>query len=279
MSEQLSLVDQVRVEPRRDGRLVGELTDRPLGYAFGGQLMGQAVMALQRDHPSGRLASLHTSFLSPATTSDPMTYHHEVLRSGRTYSWHRVTGTQTGRLVLEASLCLSREPLARHDESADPIHPPEPADGRGLQADTDDWFDSRLGSLDISAVYLDGPLPERVARGDDSPEHEVWLRSSTARGASALERAACMAVLSDVNLLACALGVLGRDGSGPERTVTLTHFMQFHADPMETDDWLQYRQTCDVASGPDLVASGHMTSTSGRRIASTRQHGRLLGLR
>ena len=94
------LVGLLELEPVADGILRGAAPETTLQRVFGGQVLGQALMAAGDDVPADRPPhSLHGYFLRPGDPSTTIDYHVEVLRDGRSFSARHVVSRQHGRLI------------------------------------------------------------------------------------------------------------------------------------------------------------------------------------
>lgn len=87
---------------RREGdRWVGQTPPWFGERLFGGFILGQAVHAVTRLAPAGtRIHSLHAYFLGPVFAGPPVAYDVEALKTGRSFTVHRVDAAQEGRPVV-----------------------------------------------------------------------------------------------------------------------------------------------------------------------------------
>src|ERR671936_855027 len=83
-----------------DGNLFrGNSPKTSLQRVFGGQVIGQAMVAACRT-VEGRLPhSIHCYFILPGDTQIPIIYQVERLRDGKSYSTRRVTAIQHGQAI------------------------------------------------------------------------------------------------------------------------------------------------------------------------------------
>ena len=80
----------------------------PEGYSqrvFGGQVLGQALVAAGRTVEAGSAHSLHAYFLRPGDPAHPIVYQINRTKDGRAFTTRRVIAIQRGRAIfhLEAS--------------------------------------------------------------------------------------------------------------------------------------------------------------------------------
>src|SRR6187549_491904 len=84
-----------------DTRFEGDSLPMPGGRVFGGQVLGQALIAAGRTVEDGRHAhSLHGYFLRAGDATQPITFEVERLRDGRSFSARRTHAFQDGRALL-----------------------------------------------------------------------------------------------------------------------------------------------------------------------------------
>ena len=70
---------------------------------FGGQVIGQALVAAQRTvEPDRHVHSLHCYFMRPGDTTVPIIYEVERIRDGGSFTTRRVTAIQHGQADLLA---------------------------------------------------------------------------------------------------------------------------------------------------------------------------------
>ena len=72
---------------------------------FGGQVAGQALVAVARTVEHGTVHSLHAYFLRPGDPSIPILYEVDRIRDGRSFTTRRVVAIQHGKAIfnLQAS--------------------------------------------------------------------------------------------------------------------------------------------------------------------------------
>ncbi|MFK4679414.1 acyl-CoA thioesterase II [Bradyrhizobium diazoefficiens] len=100
---------------------------------FGGQVIGQAMVAACRT-VEGRLPhSLHCYFILPGDPQIPIIYQVERLRDGKSYSTRRVTAIQHGNAIFSimVSFHAEEESAFDHQDKMPDVPPPEKADGGG----------------------------------------------------------------------------------------------------------------------------------------------------
>src|SRR5262245_19207025 len=117
---------------------------------FGGQVVGQALVAAQRTIDQDRhVHSLHCYFMRPGDSSVPIVYEVERLRDGASFTTRRVTAIQHGQAIfsLEASFQVDEEGLDHQFPM--PLGVPHP--------------DTLISSAEAVAAYGDR-IPENIRR-------------------------------------------------------------------------------------------------------------------
>ncbi|MCT6900392.1 MAG: thioesterase family protein, partial [Bifidobacterium sp.] len=99
----LNLQEQQPADGR--SRFLGKSLDFPTGRLYGGQLLGQAIMAGGRTVPEGRLPhSMHAYYLRTGLLNQDVQAEVETIRDGRSFSSRRVDLHQGERTILNALL-------------------------------------------------------------------------------------------------------------------------------------------------------------------------------
>ena len=101
MSNLLTILDLERLE---ENLFRGVSPKDGWQRVFGGQVLGQALMAAVRTVPEERVShSLHGYFLLPGDPQVPIIYEVERLRDGGSFTTRRVTGIQHGKAMFAMS--------------------------------------------------------------------------------------------------------------------------------------------------------------------------------
>jgi acyl-CoA thioesterase-2 len=94
---------------------------------YGGQVLGQALVAAVRTVPEERVAhSAHAYFLLPGDPAEPIIYDVERIRDGGSFTTRRVKGIQHGRAMFAMSVSFHKnEGGYDHQASMPDVPPPE----------------------------------------------------------------------------------------------------------------------------------------------------------
>src|SRR5207237_1127527 len=155
----IDLISILDLEPIEVNMFRGNSPKTSWQRVFGGQVIGQAMVAACRT-VEGRLPhSLHCYFILPGDPQIPIIYEVERLRDGKSYSTRRVTAIQHGNAIFSIMVSFHIEEQATFD------HQDSMPDGRTL-------FDKRMmpASLD-HAMWFHRPFraDEWLLYAQDSP--------------------------------------------------------------------------------------------------------------
>src|SRR5919198_2147398 len=120
------LIRQLDLEPLEVNLFRGQSSDLGGKSVFGGQVIGQALVAATRMVEGRFPHSLHAYFLLPGDVAAPIVYQVDRIRDGRSFSARRVQAIQHGRPIL--SMIASFQVHEQGPEHAAPmpeVPPPE----------------------------------------------------------------------------------------------------------------------------------------------------------
>jgi acyl-CoA thioesterase-2 len=274
LSRLLTLLD---LEQIGENDFSGVSPDEPVQRVFGGQVLGQALMAASRTVDSRRAChSLHAYFLRPGDPSVPIRYAVDRSRDGGSFSVRRVVASQHGAAIFTLASSFQRPEAGFEHQSQMPVVPPPESleDDQqvllrdpGLPPDMRGWV-ARERAFETRSV-LGRALGDRPPRA--AVDH-VWLK---ARGRLADDPAihrALLAFVSDMSLLDTALLPHGKSIFSDLQVASLDHAMWFHR-PFRADEWLLYAQDSPSASGARGFNRGALYTQDGVLVASVAQEG------
>ena len=272
----LSILD---LEPLEENLFRGRSPQQGWQRVYGGQVLGQALVAAVRTVPADRFAhSLHAYFLLAGDPSRPIVYNVERVRDGGSFTTRRVTAIQHGRamFVMSASFHIT-EPGLDHHNTMPNVPPPEdlPSEQQltaKLLAHLPEnmrsyWERERpieMRPLDVSRYF---------AREKRAPEQMVWMRAS-GRLPDAFPLHQCvLAYASDFTLLDTALIAHGKLMFDKDmQLASLDHALWFHR-PFRADEWMLYAQDSPSSHGARGFCRGNDFTRDGVLIASVCQEG------
>jgi acyl-CoA thioesterase-2 len=247
---------------------------------FGGQVIGQALVAAQRTVAEDRHAhSLHGYFMRPGDPKVPIIYEVDRIRDGGSFTTRRVVAIQHGHAIFSLEASFQKDEPGLDHQSPMPLDVPPPEElatqpeliekyGQDLP-EAVRLFWARERPLDIRPVNI-----AHYATRDRLPPHQnVWMRINGAIPTSRALRSAMLAYMSDMTLLDTATFPHGRSGFDPDiQMASLDHALWFHRPPVE-DGWYLYSQDTPSATGARGFARGQIFARDGTLIASVAQEG------
>lgn len=246
---------------------------------FGGQVIGQALVAAARTVEDGRFAhSLHAYFVLPGDPSVPILYDVENIRDGGSFATRRVVAVQHGKPIFLMTASFQAE-----EEGFDHQMPmPEVPRPESLLGEKDIKEQVMAHAPEHIRAYWQRPRPIELrpvsltryfSSEKLEPRQNIWVRTTGPVPAERHLQAAVLAYLSDMTLLDTALFAHGTSVLDRALQVaSLDHAMWFHRPPV-LDDWLLYSQDSPCAFGGRGMTRGSIFSRSGTLIASVAQEG------
>ena len=272
------LVSLMRLQPLGEDRFRAQSHNIGTPAVFGGQVLGQALMAASLTvGPERPVHSMHAYFLLPGEHA-PIDYAVDRVRDGRSFTTRHVVARQQERVIFEMSASFQTVDDGVEHQSAMPERPaPE-----SLRSDLDRRFDlaDRMPErLRVKALRPHG-LEFRSVEHDDllapvprAPERSVWMRAVAPLPDDPVLHRALLAYASDHGLLSAALLPHGLSYAQPRlRLASLDHAMWFHRD-FRLDDWLLYVMDSPSAGGGRGLSRGSVFTRDGRLVASMAQEG------
>lgn len=255
----------------------GPAMPTPHGRAFGGQVLGQALMAAGLTAPEGReLHSMHGYFVRPGDSRTPMTFEIARLHDGRSFSTRRAQAYQDGQVLMSliASFQDEDDDGLEHQESIDISAIPQPEDLPTV------WekYGHLSGAGGRSSWVLNRPFDFRHVEGDlilevgeKTNRQSVWLKSREPLDGPQALHSAALAFGSDYLLLEPVARQHGIPWATPGmRAASLDHSMWFHRE-FRVDDWLLYTLESPTAQGGRGLAHGRFYDRAGNLVASVSQ--------
>ena len=253
----------------------GDSQHQPHGRVFGGQVLGQTLVAasrtVQRDR---RVHSMHGYFLRPGDSTEPIQFAVERLRDGRSFTARRVHALQFGKPILSMIASFQDEDggFDHADEMPDVPGPDELPTAADLMGHIDHpatqyWSYGRPFDLRHvqKPIYLE-PDPEPSAR------QAVWMKAPAPLPDDELLHRAVLGYVSDYTLLESVLRRHSQSWKVGVKMASLDHAMWWHR-PVRVDEWLLYVQSSPSAQGGRGLGIGRIFSQDGRLVASVAQEG------
>jgi acyl-CoA thioesterase-2 len=272
----LSILD---LEPLEENLFRGRSPQEGWQRVYGGQVLGQALVAAVRTVPEERVAhSLHAYFLLGGDPTRPIIYNVERVRDGRSFTTRRVTAIQHGRPMFVTAVSFhAPEPGLDHQCEMPEVPPPEELPSEReltskLLAHLPEnmrsyWERERpieMRPLDVSRYF---------ARDRRPPEQAAWMRASGRLPDAFALHQCVLAYASDFTLLDTALIAHGKLMFDKDmQLASLDHALWFHR-PFRADEWLLYLQDSPSSHGARGFCRGNIYTRDGVLVASVAQEG------
>ncbi len=267
----MTLPEVLTLEPLRDDYYRGRNLPLGVGRIFGGQLVGQALMAAGLSCDERSAHSLHCYFLHAGDPTLPVDYQVDHLRDGKTLATRQVAAWQNGRRIflLNASF-LDAENSPEYQTVMPSVAGPE---GLADLRHSDIPGAERQRSSAEMRVDI-RPAPEGGPQSDAMPrEKNWWLQILDALPDSPLFRQAALAYLSDFGLIGTAREIHGLGFRTPGLFIaSLDHAVWFHRD-FSLTDWLLHAMECVTTGQSRGFVRGRIYRQNGELIASVAQEG------
>lgn len=245
---------------------------------FGGQVIGQALVAANRT-VEGRLAhSLHAYFLRAGDPSVPIIYEVDRIRDGGSFSTRRVVAIQHGQAIFSMAASFHKdEPGLHHQMKMPDVPPPEALPS---EAELKERLIDRLPEPVKAYWQHERPIeirPVDVSRyfspENRAPTQQVWIKATGKLGDDLALHQCVLAYASDFTLLDTALIAHGRFAFDPQLMLaSLDHAIWFHR-RFRADDWLLYAQDSPSSGAGRAFCRGTLFTREGELVASTAQEG------
>jgi acyl-CoA thioesterase-2 len=245
---------------------------------FGGQVLGQALVAASRTVEDRLCHSLHAYFLLPGDPKVPILYEVDRSRDGRSFSSRRVVAIQHGRPIFHMSVSFQVEE-AGLEHQIDPPKVPAP-DELPTEEEFRRSIADRVPHQHREHFLRPRPIELRpVDRRDilhpkqQPPRQAVWVRTTGPLPDALALHQCVLAYASDMTLLDTALLPHAISWFSDDiQMASIDHAMWFHR-RFRTDDWLLYVQDSPSASGARGFNRGLIYTREGTLVASVAQEG------
>ncbi len=243
---------------------------------FGGQVLGQALVAASRTVEDRLVHSLHAYFLRRGDIAAPIVYQVERSRDGGHFTSRRVVAIQNGQPILTMSSSFQApEDSVEHQLPMPKVPPPEQLqEAEDLEAEILSRVPEKVARFfEHYAPFEFRPVrpPDYVHPEKREPVKHVWFRLvDRAPDDPALHRC-LLAYVSDYHLLDSANLPHGRSFFDLQMA-SIDHALWIHR-PARVDDWLLYAIDSPNAASSRGFARGSVFTRDGRLVASVAQEG------
>jgi acyl-CoA thioesterase-2 len=256
----------------------GESRDIGSPQVFGGQVLGQALIAATATAEDRTVHSLHAYFLRRGDFNSPIVYEVDRALDGKHFSSRRVVAIQHGRQIfnMSASFQLAETGLD-HQIPIPDVPPPEslPDMESHYRGVADKLPAAARRILEQKRPFEFRPVlePDQLRREKSAPLKHIWFRAVDKLGDDEALHRSLLAYVSDFHLLDTALKPHGVSMISPKLVIaSIDHAMWFHRS-VRVDDWLLYAIDSPSASGARGFTRGSVFARDGRLVASAAQEG------
>lgn len=245
---------------------------------FGGQVIGQALVAAARTVEGRAPHSMHAYFLVGGDPKVPIIYEVDRIRDGKSFTTRRVVAIQHGQAIftLMVSFHNDEEGLS-HQAPMPQVPPPEdlPSEAQikatilpTMPEAVRRYYESER-PIELRPVQYDRYLGKKYEDG----KFNVWIRATGKLPDDPAIHQCVLAYASDMSLLDTALVPHGRSLFEKQfMGASLDHALYLHR-PFRADDWLLYAQETPTMTGSRGFARGLIYTRDGSLVASVAQEG------
>lgn len=273
-----SLMETLDIEPLEQNLFRGRSPQAGWQRVFGGQVIGQALVAACRTVEGRAAHSLHGYFMRPGDPAVPIIYEVDRYRDGKSFTTRQVVAIQHGKPIftMAASFHVHEEGLEHQIPMPDVPMPEDLPDEKQIASELPDnipkairaYFE-RERPIELRPAGAQSYLRQR----ESVPAQNVWIRATSKLSDDISMHQCVLAYASDITLLDTALVAQGRSVFDADLMLaSLDHALWFHR-PFRADEWLLYAQ-----DGPSLGSSrgftrGSVFTRDGVLVASAAQEG------
>jgi acyl-CoA thioesterase-2 len=277
------LVETLNLEPLELNLFRGRSPQSGWQRVFGGQVIGQALVAACRtvDEVATRPPhSLHAYFLLGGDPKVPIIYEVDRIRDGKSFTTRNVKAIQHGHAIFSMSVSfhVHEEGLSHQFKMPDVPKPDAlPTEGElkervwPLMPEAVRRYYERERPIELRPVEYRRYLGEKSEDG----RFHVWIRATGKLPDEPAIHQCVLAYASDMMLLDAALIPHGLSVfSETIMAASLDHALWFHR-PFRADEWLLYAQDSPNLSDSRGFARGLIFAIDGTLVASVAQEGLL----
>lgn len=242
---------------------------------FGGQLIGQSLIAAARTLDKGHCNSLHSYFISAGDLERPLQLDVRRVRDGRSFAAREVAVRQEERLIFSASLSFHEgDPGPEHQLGMPDVPPPEEVEDQQERRRRNSEERGRALRVFSAEQVIDArPIEFPVSKDSGGIEGQrcLWFRSRGPLPDHPVVHQAAIAYASDMGLVHVGIRPHLELGAGELlNTASLDHAIWFHR-PARADEWLLHAERSPVAASGRGLSFGSIFTRDGQLVASVAQ--------
>lgn len=207
VSEDLAkLLDLLDVERRDDDLFIGQHPEQKTARTFGGQMLGQGVVAAGRTLTRGNppVHALHAHFIRGGDVTKPIEYHVARYRDGKSFANRQVNAIQDDEVIFTMLVAFQDNSAGlEHAVEIPQVPYPEelPPLGEHFKGFEDRiaTFVNALHPIDIR--FANDPSWKMREAGETLRDNRVWMKTDGAMPDDPLLHVAAMCYASDTTVL------------------------------------------------------------------------------
>ncbi|HMK80857.1 MAG TPA: acyl-CoA thioesterase II [Xanthobacteraceae bacterium] len=245
---------------------------------FGGQVIGQALVAATRTVEGRTPHSLHAYFLIGGDPRVPIIYEVDRIRDGKSFTTRRVVAIQHGQAIFTLMVSFHNDEAGLAHQAAMPdVPPPEELPSEAeiratllpRMPEAVQRYYSSERPIELRPVEYGRYLGKKV----DGGKFNVWIRTTGKLPDDPAIHQCVLAYASDMSLLDTALAPHGRSLFESDfMGASLDHALWLHR-PFRADEWLLYAQESPNLNGARGFSRGLIFRRDGVLVANVTQEG------
>ena len=273
------ILQQFQLERLEVNLFRGQSRDTGSPQVFGGQVLGQALLAAHGTIDDHRVVhSLHGYFLRRGDFTKPIVYSVDRSRDGGSFSARRVVAVQNGEQIFICSASFQEPeegleyqatmPAVPPPEELKPLTKPPQSELDKLPEKLRRWLEIER-PFEFRPVQTYNPLEPKASE----PVRQIWMRATDKLPDDDTLHRCLLAYVSDYWLLDTSTMPHGASFlRGNLIMASIDHAIWFHRHA-RVDDWLLYSLDSPSSSGARGFARGSFYTRDGVLAASTAQEG------
>jgi len=272
-----SVLDHLVLEQIETNLFRGTNVEMGSPRVFGGQVIGQALIAASSTVEDRAAHSLHGYFLRPGDLRVPIVYEVDRIRDGKSFTTRRVVAIQKGEAIFNMSVSFQKdeEGLSHQIDMPDVPMPEDlPTEIEMFQKMVESGTPEMKQMLD-----RDRPLdmrrvePYNYAKPEKrAPLQHTWIKAVDPLPDDVYVHQCVLAYASDMGILSTCMLPHGKSFMSGMMTASLDHAMWFHR-IFRADEWILFAQDSPTAGGARGFNRGSMFTRDGILVASVAQEG------
>ena len=257
----------------------GESQDIGSPQVFGGQVLGQALMAASRTVEGRNVHSLHAYFLRRGDFEAPIVYEVDRARDGGSFSNRRVIAVQHGEQIFNMTSSFQVPEDGLEHQSDIPIVPPPEELEDLIDLIKPEWIEKlplrirRMLTRERPFEVKPVETPHFLLNETKDPIKHSWIRAKGNMPNDIVMHQALLAYVSDYDLLTTAILPHGTNlMQNKFQMASLDHAMWFHNTP-SVDQWMLFAYESPRSNASRGFTRAQIFSRDGVLIASTSQEG------